>query len=326
MAMPFDGYEVAARNRPAPQGYGFDLEQVLSAVVALESRVPADAFTANSLGTERLGNGVVIGPNGLVLTIGYLVMEADEVTLTTNEGRRVAAHVLGTDPVTGFGLVQALDPLGMPALPLGDSRRLAADSPVVIAGAGGRAHAAAGRVLTRMRFAGYWEYLLDDAIMTEPAHPHWSGAALINAGGELVGVGSLSLQRQSRGGVTPLNMFVPIQLLPPILDDLARGKPAHAPRPWLGVLAQELGAQSVVVVIGVTPHGPAARAELRTGDIIRAVDGHAVSDLADFYTRLWGLGPPGTIAPLRLQRDGDVFDVEIRTGDRTALMRKPRMN
>jgi S1-C subfamily serine protease len=324
--MPFDGYEVSARMRPTPEGYAFDLERALSSVVALESRVPEDAFTANSLGVERLGNGVVIGPNGLVLTIGYLIMEAEEIVLTANDGRRVAAHMLGSDPVTGFGLVQALEPLRLPTLALGDSRRLASGSPVVIAGAGGRAHAAAGQVLTRMRFAGYWEYLLDEAIMTEPAHPHWSGAALMNAGGELVGVGSLSLQRQSRGGVTPLNMFVPIDLLRPILDDLARGRPAHPPRPWLGLLAQELGAQSVVVVVGVSPGSPAARAELRTGDIVRAIDGHAVSDLGDFYTRLWALGPPGTIVPLRLQRDGDVFDVEVRSADRTALMRKPRLN
>jgi len=324
VASPFDGYEVEARMRPAAQAYPFDLERTLSAVVALEAKIPDDAFTAASLGVERVGNGTVIGPNGLVLTIGYLVTEAQDVALTLNDGRRVAAHVLGVDPVTGFGLVQALEPLGVPALPLGPSRNLKADSPVIIAGAGGRTHAAAGQVLTRMPFAGYWEYLLDDAIMTEPAHPHWSGAALIGATGELVGVGSLSLQRQSRSGVTALNMFVPTELLPPILDNLARGKPAHPPRPWLGVLAQDFGRD--VVVVGVSPGGPAARAELRAGDILLAVAGGPVSDLADFYTRLWAQGPAGATIPLRVRRDGDVFEVEIRSADRTALLRKPRFN
>ena len=154
MASPFDGYEVEARMRPAAQAYPFDLERTLSAVVALEAKIPDDAFTAASLGVERVGNGTVIGPNGLVLTIGYLVTEAQDVALTLNDGRRVAAHVLGVDPVTGFGLVQALEPLGVPALPLGPSRNLKADSPVIIAGAGGRTHAAAGQVLTRMPFAG----------------------------------------------------------------------------------------------------------------------------------------------------------------------------
>ena len=324
MASPFDGYEVEARMRPAAQGYSFDLDRALSAVVALEARIPDDAFTAANLGTERIGNGAVIGPNGLVLTIGYLITEAEDVTLTLNDGRRVGAHVLGADPVTGFGLVQALEPLGLPALPLGGSRSLKAESPVIIAGAGGRTHAAAGHVLARMPFAGYWEYLLDEAIMTEPAHPHWSGAALIGAAGELAGVGSLSLQRQTAGGVSPLNMFVPTELLPPILDDLARGKPAHPPRPWLGVMAHDFGRR--VVVFGVNPRGPAARAELRAGDIIRAVAGVPVADLADFYARLWAQGPAGATIPLRIQRDGDVFEVEIRSADRTAMLRKPRLN
>ena len=324
MASPFEGYEVEVRMRPAAGSYAFDLDLALSAVVALEARIPDDAFTAVTLGAERVGNGTVIGPNGLVLTIGYLITEAEDVALTLNSGRRVGAHVLGADPVTGLGLLQALEPLGVPALPLGASRSLRAEDPVIIAGAGGQTHAAAGHVLTRMPFAGYWEYLLDDAIMTEPAHPHWSGAALIGATGELMGVGSLSLQRQSRGGVTPLNMFVPTDLLPPILDDLARGKPPHPPRPWLGILAQEIGRH--VVVFDVSPRGPAARAELQAGDTILAVAGVPVSELADFYTRLWAQGPAGATIPLRVLRDEDVFEVEIRSADRAALLKKPRFN
>ena len=325
MTSPFDGYEVEARMRPSAHGYRFDLDQALSAIVALEAKIPDDAFTAATLDTERVGNGAVIGAGGLVLTMGYLIMEAEAVRLTLNDGRRVAAHVLGSDPVTGFGLVQALEPLGLPALPLGDSRTLKAGAAVVIAGAGGRAHAAAGHVLTRMRFAGYWEYLLESAIITEPAHPHWSGAALIGAAGELVGVGSLSLQGQTRDGeATPLNMFVPSELLGPILDDLARGRPAHPPRPWLGLLAHDLGHQ--VVVVGVNPRGPAARAELRPGDIILGVDESPVVDLADFYTRMWAQGPAGAVIALRIQREDDVFDVEVRSTDRAALLRKPRFN
>ena len=325
MRTPFEGYEVAVRLRPSAEAYPFELERVLSAVVALEARVPADAFTAQSLGAQRLGNGAVIGANGLVLTMNYLVMEAEDVTLTRNDGSRVPAHVLGADAVTGFGLVQALEPLGLPSLPIGDSRVLGGGDPVIIAGAGGRAHAAAGQVLTRMPFAGYWEYLLESAIITEPAHPHWSGAALINARGELVGVGSLSLERRTRSGAPkPINMFVPSELLPPILDDLARGRSSAPPRPWLGVLAHEVG--SHVVLVGVSPGGPAAKAELRAGDVVLAVDGAAVSDLADFFTRLWGQGAAGSTIPLRIQREQDVFDLEVRSMDRQALLKKPRFN
>jgi S1-C subfamily serine protease len=325
VASPFDGYEVAARLRPQPADVAFDLDSVLSSVVALESRVPDDAFTAATLQTHRLGNGTVIGASGLVVTMGYLIMEAEEVTLTLNDGERVAAHVLGTDPVSGFGLVQALAPLGVPTVPLGDARGLSAGSRVIIAGAGGRAHAASGRVVARQQFAGYWEYLLDNALFTEPAHPHWSGAALIGGSGELVGIGSLSLHGQSRSGeAVPINMFVPAELLAPIVDDLAAGRPAHPPRPWLGVSCQDLGPN--VVIVGVNPRGPAARAELRPGDVVLTVGGEPIGDLADFYTQLWAQGPAGAVIPLGIQREEDVFDVEIRSADRTALLRKPRYN
>jgi S1-C subfamily serine protease len=316
---------VAARLRPSTEAYGFDLEPALSSVVALQARIPDEAFTASTLGTERLGNGVVIGGNGLVLTMSYLVMEADHVMLTPNDGARIAGHVLGVDPVTGFGLVQALQPLSLPVLPIGDSQRLTAGDAAIIAGAGGRSHAVAGQVLTRTPFAGYWEYLLEDAIITEPAHPHWSGAALINAKGELVGVGSLALEARARGGgVTPINMFVPTELLSPILDDLSRGRPAFPARPWLGLFAREVSDR--VMVSGVSPGGPAHRAELRAGDVILAVDGSPVSELAELYRRMWALGPAGVVVPLTLRREADVFDVEVRSMDREALMVRPRFN
>jgi S1-C subfamily serine protease len=322
---PFDDYEVEPQLRPRASGYDFDLDAVLDAVVALEARVPADAFTAASLGTDRLGNGVILGTEGLVLTIGYLLMEAESVTLTTNDGREIPAHVLGSDPVTGFGLLHALEPLRTPGLALGDSRRLKAGAPVILAGGGGRAHAAAGRVLSRERFAGYWEYLLDDAIITEPAHPHWSGAALIGAAGELMGVGSLIMQhRTAEGIIASNNLFVPSELLPPILDDMARGRPAHPPRPWLGLFAQDAGRH--VLISGVSPGGPAARAELRAGDAILAVGGIAVTEVADFYTLVWACGPAGATIPLKVQRETDVFDLEVRSVDRMAMMKKRRLN
>ncbi|MBS0363920.1 MAG: serine protease [Proteobacteria bacterium] len=325
MASPFDGYEVEVGMRPEAQEWPFDLDRMLSSVVALEARVSPDAFTAQTLGVDRIGNATVLNAGGLVLTMGYLVMEAEEVTLTRNDGVRVPAHVLGVDAVTGFGLAQALEPLDLPPLPLGDSRKLKAGGRVIIAGAGGRAHAADGQVLARMRFAGYWEYLLDDAIMTGPAHPHWSGAALVDGSGALVGVGSLALQGQTRDGeAAPLNMFVPSELLPPILDDLASGRPAHPPRPWLGVLAQDF--RDHVVIVGVNPRGPAARAELRAGDIIRAVGATPVTELAGFYKALWAQGEPGALIPLRIEREGDEFDLEVRSADRGALLKKPRLN
>lgn len=325
MTSPFDGYEVERRLRPSPGGQAFDLEQALDAVVVLHARVPEDAFTAGALGTERLGNGVVIGASGLVLTIGYLVTEAEEVTLLTNDGREIDAHVLGYDPVSGLGLVQALEPLNLPALPLGDSRKLKDADPLILAGGGGRAHAIAARLAARAPFAGYWEYMLDEALFTGPGHPHWSGAALIGPTGALVGIGSLQMTEQAPGAApTLINMCVPVELLPPILDDLSRGRPTHAPRPWLGVLSQD--ADPGVMVMAVTPGGPADRAELRAGDVILAVDGETVGGLADFYARLWALGPAGVTAPLKVRREDDIFEVEIRTIDRGARLKKRRLN
>jgi len=325
MTSPFDGFEVEKALRPSAQGVSYDLNRSLDSLVILHAHVPDDAFTAKALGRERLGNGIVIGANGLVLTIGYLTTEADEITLITNAGRRVSAHALGQDPVSGLGLVQALEPLDLPALPLGDSRRLQGDDVVILAGGGGVAHATVGRVIARQPFAGYWEYMLEEALFTAPGHPHWSGAALIGPSGALMGVGSLQMNQVTAGGQPALiNMCVPIELLPPILDDLSRGRPAHPPRPWLGVYSQDTGGS--IVVLDVAPDSPAARAELRPGDVIRAVAGEPVTDLADFYARLWALGPAGVAAPLRLQRDGDVFDVEVRTVDRAAKLRKRRLN
>jgi S1-C subfamily serine protease len=325
MSSPFHGLEVERALRPSARSLDFDLDRSLASVVALEARISDQAYSARTLGTERIGNAVVIGAEGLILTIGYLITEADEVIVTTNDGARVPAHVLGIDQATGLGLIHALEPLGLPALPIGDSRKLRSGTAVITAGGGGRAHALAGRVLAREAFAGYWEYALDEALFVEPAHPHWSGAALMGSAGELVGVGSLRMeQRAPDGEVSPLNMFVPIELLPPIVDDLARGRPARPPRPWLGVLSQEIS--SHVVVLDVTPGGPAARAELRRGDIIHKIAGARVSDLAGFYKRLWALGPPGVDVPLTIQREGEVFDLEVRSADRAAMQRKRRLN
>ena len=325
MTSPFDGYEVEKHLRPSGADLAFDLDHALSSLVVLRARVPEDAFTAETLGTERLGNAIVINDSGLVLTIGYLITEAEDVTLITNDGRRVSAHVLGSDPVTGFGLAHALEPLGLPPLAIGDSRKLEADGDVIVAGGGGRSHTIAAHMIARAPFAGYWEYLLDEALFTGPGHPHWSGAALIGPSGELMGVGSLQMNHEDSGGQTQtVNMSVPIELLPPILDDLARGRPIHQPRPWLGVYAHD--AEGDVVVMDVTTGGPADRAEVRGGDEVLAVGGRKVSSLAQFYTRLWALGPAGVTAPLRLRREGDVFEVLVKTGDRAARMKKRRFN
>jgi S1-C subfamily serine protease len=322
---PFSGLEVEKDRRPSAGGLAFDLAQTLSSVVALEAHVSDDASTAEALGTDRMGNGIVIGAEGLVLTIGYLITEADEVILTAGDGRRVPAHVLGVDQATGFGLVHALEPLNLPPLSIGDSHAIGAGDQLISAGAGGRAHALASRFLERAAFAGYWEYYLDEALFVAPAHPHWSGAALIDAKGELVGVGSLRVeQRGAKGEILPLNMFVPAELLKPIQADLAAGRPTGRPRPWIGVITQEIHSQ--VVVLNLSSGGPADKAGLEEGDIIHSVGGAPVADLAGFYKRLWALGPAGVSAPVVIQRGAETIRFDIPTMDRADRLKKRRLN
>jgi S1-C subfamily serine protease len=316
-----DGWRIPLEQQPGPDDVRYDLDRALSAVVNLRANVPADAFTAETLGTERAGQGVVIRDDGLVLTIGYLIAEASEVWLDGADGRPVPAHPLAYDYETGFGLVQALQPLAVPALTLGDARRARPGVEVVIAGAGGRSRSLLGQIVARQEFAGYWEYLLDDAIFTAPAHPHWGGTALVGPSGDLLGIGSLQLQHQASGGrVVPLNMFVPVDHLKPILDDLLTlGRARRPARPWLGLFAAE--DEGSVVVIGLAGPGPAGKAELRQGDVIRAIGAQSVDTLLGFYRTLWSLGEAGVEVPLTLEREGDVFDLVVRSDDRSRFLK-----
>jgi S1-C subfamily serine protease len=317
-------WKVPAAVQPRADEFAFDLEATLEAVVGLHCIVPEDAFTAQTLGTERAGNGVLID-KGLILTIGYLITEAETIWVHLGDGRVVPGHALGVDQESGFGLVQALGEIDIAPLRLGVSDSAKIGDAVVIGGVGGRTRSVAGKIAAVQEFAGYWEYLLDDAIFTHPAHPNWGGAALINAKGELIGIGSLQIERDLGGRSEHLNMVVPIDLLKPVLDDLRKfGKVNRPARPWLGLYAAEV--EDKVVVVGLAARGPAARAELRTGDVILAVNGEEVTDSAEFFRALWALGPAGIDVPLTLYRGGDTFDVELVSTDRNRMLKAPRMH
>jgi S1-C subfamily serine protease len=321
MARSDEDGTVPVSFRPLPEDYGYDLDEALRAVVTLRARVPEDAFTAASLGTERIGNAVLFREDGLLLTIGYLVTEAEEIWLTTAEGRVVPGHVLAYDQVTGFGLVQALGRLEIPARPLGDSSAVPVGERIVFAGAGGRAGAVAGRLVARQEFTGYWEYLLEEALYTAPPHPRWGGGAVLGPKGELIGIGSIQLGHDPGDGkVRVLNMSVPTDLLAPILQDmLTTGRANRPPRPWLGLSASSDDGQ--VVLVGVTENGPAARAGLREGDIVLAVGTAPLTDLASFFRAVWALGQAGVDVPLLLEREGDRFEVSVTSGDRQRFLK-----
>jgi S1-C subfamily serine protease len=321
-----EAWEFPKAVQPKPEAVGFDLDRTLSSVLSLRSEIPDDAFSAASLGSERAGNGVVIGSDGLVLTIGYLITEAATVWLVSAAGAATPAHVVGYDQVTGFGLVQALGRLGAPAIELGSSADARVGDKVIVAGEGGRAHALTARILAKHEFAGYWEYLLDEAIFTAPPHPSWGGAALIGGDGALWGIGSLLVQEvQEAGRAQDGNMFVPIDLLPPILDDLMRfGKVDRPPRPWLGLFAAE--AEGALVVAGLASGAPAARADLRVGDVVLEVANAPVADLAAMFRRIWSLGDAGTVIPLTISRDGAEFSIMVQSADRNAFLKSPGLH
>jgi S1-C subfamily serine protease len=320
-------WQVPPAVRPKQEDYGYDLDRALNAVVGVHTKIPEDAFTAETLGTERMGHGVLIRDRGVVLTIGYLVTEAQEVWLTPNEGPPVPGHVLAYDQETGFGLVQALARLSLPALTLGRSNDTRVGDPVVVGGAGGRPRSVAARIVAKQEFAGYWEYVLDEAIFTTPAHPNWGGTALIGPAGDLLGVGSLQMQQAPERGKPggDLNMIVPIDLLKPIFDDMLKsGRANRPPRPWLGLYATEI--EDKIVVVGLARGGPAQKAGLNTGDVVLSVGGGEVSDLATLYRRIWARGAAGVDIPLTIYREGRTFEQTVASSDRNRFFKAPSLH
>ena len=293
-----------------PEG---ELAHRLEAVVRVHAEIPAEARTAVFLGTAREGSGVVIDDAGLVVTIGYLITEAMGAEVTTGSGKVSRADIVGFDIASGLGLMRAAEPLAVKPMPIGTANGLTEKTPVVVAGFGGPEAAQPAVVVSRRAFAGYWEYLLEDAIFTAPPHPAWSGAALLGPDGKLAGIGSLIVGDAKAD--LPGNMFVPIDRLQPVMGDLlALGRPSTPPRPWLGVNLQELDGK--LVVGRVASDGPSDSAGIRHGDRVTAIDGTPVHDLADFYRALWRRGAAGIAVRLTVTRQGEEREIQVKTIDR----------
>jgi serine protease Do len=297
-----------------------DTEKLFNAIVKVKTVAVPNARSTTTLGREREGSGVVIGDNGLVLTIGYLIVEADDVKITDAQGRTLPAVVVGYDHATGLGLVKSVVPMEAAPVPLGDSARTSERDPVLIASSGQESAAFAWIVSKRM-FSGNWEYQLDSALYTSPPMMNWSGAALIDRDGKLLGIGSLIVREATDGDPKlPGNMFVPIDLLKPILADMIKnGHRAGPARPWLGVAADEV--QGRLFVTRVSPEGPADRAGMKAGDIILAVANDSVSTQAEFYKKVWSRGHAGDDIPLKVLQGADIRNIKVRSIDRTEYFR-----
>jgi S1-C subfamily serine protease len=291
-------------------------DELLSAIVQLKTSINPEGRTVKGLGQQRSGSGIVIDNNGLILTIGYLMVEAQSAEVTTNTGRKSAAEVVGYDHDSGFGLLRAAEPLKVKPLAIGKSADLRERDQVLAASFGGRAGIAPAYVMSLREFAAGWEYLIPGAIFTAPAHSEWSGAALVSRDGKLVGVGSLVVgDVTGQGKNLPGNMYVPIDLLPPIMADLlTNGRVSGPGRPWLGLNVEEVRGR--LFVSRVTGDGPAERAGIHAGDIIVNVNGTAPRSLADFYRKLWSLGKAGDTVPLDLLQTDAVKRINVRSMNR----------
>lgn len=309
----------------APANAETRAEEVLKAVVRIRASIPEGARTAAVLGTEREGHGILLDSKGHILTAGYLIIESERIEVTDSDGRKLAAAFVGYDHATGFGVVRAEDALHVEPMKLGSASDLKEGAPVIIAGHGGLEAAIGARVVARREFTGYWEYILDHAIYTAPAYAQFAGAALIGPDGELLGVGSLFTQLTVPGlGMLPCNVFIPIDLLPPILDDLiATGRSKQPARPWLGVNAEENHQR--VFITRITEGGPAEEAGLQADDLVLTVNGKPVAGLSDFYRKVWEAGSAGTEIKLGILKGIEIREVSVRTGDRNRfLLMRPK--
>ena len=297
------------------------VDQLLAAIVGVRARVPEHARTAEALGTQRMGSGVVIDGNGLIVTIGYLILEASHVEVMVAEDRILEAAILAYDHETGFGLLRANEPIDVAPMRLGESASLEQGDQLLVSGFGGRQAARPAVLVSRRDFAGYWEYLLENAIFTAPPYPLFGGAALVNSQGELVGIGSLVVGDAYRGDQPlPGNMFLPVNRLKEVLGDLLTvGRSMATSRPWLGLYLSEV--DGLLLVSRLAVDGPAAGAGIQPGDIILGVADQPVTSMADFYRKLWAVGEPGDKIPLTVLKGAQMHEVSVTAGDRYQWLR-----
>ena len=295
--------------------------KVSTAIVSITAHVPEDAMSAGLLGTERIGHGVRIRDDGLIATVGYVVHEAENLWIGTRD-TVVPGFVVGYDFDSGLALVKPSLPLHGAVMPLGRAASLEVGDAVTVASSGGKEQSIDARVVAKQEFAGRWEYVLDQAVFTAPQHDSWSGAALIDSNGNLCGLGSLVIQGfETRAGSTTVNMFVPIELLAPVIDEIVlHGRRLTPPRPWLGMLVHD--DQQDLTVVGVYRNCPADKAGLRPGDIIVGIDDEPVVGLANMFRRVWSLGSAGVDVPLNVLRNAERMQLKVRSGDRAGFQRK----
>lgn len=309
--------------RPNPEKLLFNLDSAINSVVKVRTSIPAAAFTADVLGTERIGSGVLINNSGLILTVGYLVTEAETVWLTTNLNQSIPGHVVAYDQSSGLGLVQALGSLDIDASELDQSDLVTVNDDIFFISYGGIEHSLCSKISRIDEFAGYWEYLLEAAIYTSPPHPQWGGAAVFNKKGHIIGIGSLFLQEIFEGQNLQGNLAIPTSILKSTMGDMLEFGRSSAPaRPWLGMYAVE--SEKTLTVNSLARYGPAELAGVLQGDKVVGVGEESVSTLANFFRSVWTLGAAGVSVPININRNGNQLQLVINSIDRNDFLLKPQ--
>lgn len=306
--------------------FSFDLEQKLDAVVSIKTHIPDNSYSADLLGTERSGHGVVIREDGLIVTIGYIITEAETVWIGLDKSTVVPGYIVANDYESGLGLVKPMLPVHLPKIEMGRLTDLNVADNVLIAGHGGSANMIESQVVAKKEFAGRWEYILDEAIYTSPVYPDWAGSALLGEDGKLYGIGCLLIPEVESGElISGTNLFVPVETIVPYIDELCEtGGRRNKPRPWLGILVQEEAGQ--LVVAGIFYKCPADKAGIQPGDIIIALGGKPVSGLGEFFRSVWACGKAGVEIPLKILREASELDIVVKSGDRESSFRRGLLN
>ncbi|MDC0073959.1 S1C family serine protease [Alphaproteobacteria bacterium] len=316
-------WEVPLQSQPNKRDFEFDLEDILNSIVFIRADIPEDAFTAQVLGTERTGSGVLIKESGLILTVGYIVAESSKIWITANDGTTIPGDLVSYNYETGFGLIQPLGRLGIKSLSLGDSSNVNKNDSVIFASAGGKNHSLISQVSSVHPFVGSWEYAIDEAIYTAPVHPNWAGAAVINAMGQLIGIGSLFVQNVGIND-NDGNMSIPINLFKNQKKFINKDYINSEARPWLGIYVSD--EDQYIKAVGVVAGGPAAKSGIKAGDKIVAVGEKNINNLYEFYKTIWSYGSPGSNIPILIKRSGHEMSINIFSTDRYKLMRKPTLH
>ncbi|MES2976279.1 MAG: S1C family serine protease [Pseudomonadota bacterium] len=314
----------ATPQTPAAQTVIDALTKANAAVVGVEVTAADGSRSAETLGKKRSGSGVVIGPDGLILTIGYLMLEAESIQVVTQDNKTIPARAVAYDLATGFGLIKPLLPMrGISAVPLGSHKDLQPGEALMAATGGDDGDVSMTQLVSKRPFSGYWEYHIESALFTSPPIGNHSGAPLFNQRGELLGIGSLFvMDAMGENRRLPGNMFVPVDLLKPILAELQQtGSTRTSHRPWLGLTSSEQGGR--VQVVRVNKESPAQTAGLQPGDVVLAVDGAKVATLEAFYKKLWDRNDPDGEVELTILQGADLKTIKLKAVDRMKTMQKP---